>query len=69
MALAPDDQRWVETARIVANLGIQVQALAASGGREAERLRCLEPVTCAVQGAATVGQAAEHRTTTRAPFH
>lgn len=44
-----DEQRWIEMARIVENVGGQVQALADAGGREAQRVGGLEQSTRSLQ--------------------
>lgn len=45
----PDDQRWINLARIIESLSGQVRALADAGGREAERACGLEQAACRVQ--------------------
>lgn len=69
------DQGWVEMARIVENLGGEVQTLVETGGREAERLGGLEEATRALQEAVHSmspqhgTRVEEHRQTTRNPTY
>lgn len=47
----PDDQRWIELARIIESVGRQVQALADAGGSETERVGGLEQTNRSIQEA------------------
>lgn len=48
---APDDQRWLELARVIEDLSRQVHALADTRGRSSMRVGGLEKTTCKIQEA------------------